>query len=740
VNEDASRAPDLAKAPAERAAAAVWPAAGLAYGAGLAMHAFGCPPVLDAGGASALLSAASWGAAGQGWIPRRIPAWVAVTGTWLTAADAVGPLHWWPAPVLSIAWAGIAIAASRAAHGHEAVIAAREWREARGGWLGRSHDWGLGGSHLLSFKRTRLGELYEVSTMGTGHLASWYAGNRKLEEYIAQQENLAASRVRIAKHGLAGRIMISVRRIDPWEHPLLHPLVCEEPEIELPEVRSILDEALVGQDPETGTALAIPLCDQDGAKRVSATANSGGGKGVLEDNLFEHVTACGDALAVHLNLSVKGYEDEESWGPACWLTAYGPAQKSRAAAVLKIIGEVIEWRTRNFKRGQYVPSPEHPAIIVFADESDAAVAAVRDGLNMIATKGRSAGVGYVHLGQRNTRDYADPKARSQDNVRCTGMVQNANEGRHAGSGTGPDMSTYGEGKPGVWKVELLGGGMSVGRTWVFHPAPAGHGAAVERVARERAFAQPAISGACAEYLGEPLATLLATEVYTRYAHAGDEGEEPDDPAADVTAPEAPAAPAEAQDPGPGTSPAAPAAGAKTAVADKDPLEEMWKMDLDEGSRAKLDALHEKLSGAREIIAETAARPKPPEVTAGALAAHTAERWRLIGEEARIPEECRARLLEMLGGEGTTISAIATEFGVTKPVARGWLQKYRNANAAYVGGTKRGSRWRLGTPPAGGPPENEPAPPEDGDAQLTPLLRSASRAGARGRPRVGATKV
>lgn len=696
--------PDLRRDPAERAAAAVLPAAALAWPATEIMHLLAFPGALETGGAAALATAVAWGAAGRGMAPASLPWWAAAGGALVTAAEVLGPFSYWPAMPLTIGWAVLAVAASKAAHRHESVAAAREWREARADWLGRSHNWGLGGSHLLAFKRTRLGELYEVSTKGTGHRASHFIGGH-LEENIAEAEDLAMTRVRVMGHarGLAGRIRISIRRIDPWAGVILHPLVCEEPEIELAEARSILDEAIVGQDPETGEPLTVPLYDENGARRVSITANSGGGKGVLEDDLFEHVTACPDAVPVHLNLSVKGYEDEQSWGPACHLTAYGPGQKDRAAKIVKVLGEIIEWRAKNFKRGTYVPSRRHPAFIVFADESDAAVAAVQDGLNMIATKGRSAGVGYVHLGQRNTREYSHPKARSQDNVMCTGMVRNANEDRHAGTGTGPDMATYGEGKPGVWKIERLGGGMRVGRTWVFSASPAEHGAEVERIAQERAFEQPELSDDCRAYLGEEYEQLLRTEVFARWARDnghGDPEPEADDETdgyGDLTAASPPLVPARAE--------AAASPADRAVLTEEDPLRR-WEMDMGDRERAMLDGIAAKLDGARRMITETMARPAPPEVSPEILAAHVAERWRQVGVEAVIPEDARSRLLEMLG-QGTTIRLVAMEFGVKKWTARTWLQKFRGEGLAYVDGARSTARWRLSPPPPDG---DNPSPP------------------------------
>jgi hypothetical protein len=403
-------------------------------------------------------------------------------------------------------------------------------------------------------------------------------------------------------------------------------------------------------------------------------------------------------------VSVKGYAEAESWGPACHLTAFGPEQAGRAVAVLEALGKLIEWRARNFKRGQYAPSAEHPALVVFLDESDSAFAipALRPLLNMLATKGREYGIAYIHAGQRNTRDYNDPKAKSQDDVRCTGMVANANESRHAGSTAGPDMATYGEGCPGVWKVEVLGRGVSMGRTWVFHPAPAGHGAEVERIAQERAYSQPELPDACREYLGQPYAALLADDVFARWAREQDpDAYEPEHDDGDEPGAEAPEAspPAPRQEPDAGAETAAPAPAGRTAVAEQDPLEKWLEMDVADNpdTDARSAAIREKLAVAGRMIEETAARPRPADVDPEARAAYLAERWRRV-----IPEDARPRLLEMLEGDGTTSGAVAEEFGIARSKAKVWLVALREGGVAYVDGERRGARTRrLAPPPAGG---------------------------------------
>ena len=693
---DGGDLPDLARTRAETLARSVLPAGAAVWTAAEVMHLTGQPGTLASALAGAALTAVSWGVSlkhdGLGWLPW----WAGAGAVLLGTADKLGPLDWWPAPVLTGMWAVATLIARHKAHGHEAVVNAREQREQRARWLMRRNDWGLGGSHLIGFERTDIGELYTVNVKGTGKKRSQILASN-LAEHIAQAEDLDENRVELIKYGPAGRIRISIRRRDPWEHPFLHPLAYPESKIEIPAARSILNEAMVGQTPGAGDPLTVPLVTEDGANRVSVTGISGAGKGIFIDNLMEHVTACPDALLVHLNLSIKGHEDEECWGPACWLTAYGPNQKARAAAVLKVIAAVIEWRTKNFKRAQYTPSPEHPAIIIVNDESDSSLGFLREDISTIVTKGRSAGVGWVRVGQRNTREYADPQARSQDNVMCTGMVRSANEDRHAGTGTGPSMATYGEGRPGVWKIERLGGGQQTGRTWMLHPKAAGHAAECERIAKERAYDQPELSGDCLEYLGAPYQVLRATEVFERYdrslhpeAYEDDALEAGETPAAEIPASAAPA---------PQQEPAAAPSAARTAVADREPLdlEELFRMD--DPAAARLEQIHEKNAATRRLL-EQHAVPPAGLVSPESVADRTAERWRQLGEATEIPDAVRPGLLGMLA-DGTTIAAVAARFGVSRWEARKWLARLGFEGLADVEGEGRARQWRLTPPPDAG---------------------------------------
>jgi hypothetical protein len=655
VDEQGHDPADLRPTAAERAAAAVLPACGAVWTAAEILHWAGHHPSgLWMGGATAFAAAVSWGASSRWNVPRQLPAWIAIAGGWFSAAVAAGPLAGLPHPPLTIAAAVIALVARSRANRHEAVTAARDWRAQRADWLGKSHEWGLGRTHLLDYEETRLGERYEIDTRGTGKRASAFAGNRGIEELIAEREGLAPSRVRIHKMPLAGRVTVSVRRASPWARPMLHPIAADAPEIDLPVPCSILGPVPVGQDPETGRPLTVPLFDRDGGKNLAIVSIKGGGKDVILDAVSERVTAATDAIQIRINLSVKGAAEADSWGPACHLTAFGPHQATRAVKVLKVIGKIIEWRAKTYKRGVYAPNPGDPGIVVIVNESDSAMkfGAVRAQLDDLATKAREYGVAIARAGQRGTADYSSAKARSQDDVFIVGKVNRDGEIYHAAGSMGfelPNMAEYGEGHPGVWAIALLGGGSQRGRGWVFAENPAAHGEAVARIAEDRAFSQPELPAACREYLGDEYEILLSTDVFAQWArerHA-------------VASPPPDRAP----------QPAEPAAGASPA-----PSPVVVVDDTD--------------------ISGTAALPKPPEVSEEAMARSVAERWRQFGEQTKMSENHRNVLIEMVQGDGTTAPAVAARLGVTPFVARGYLQKLADEGLIRLEGKGRGSRWRA----------------------------------------------
>jgi len=699
----------LERTRAEKLASAVLPASGLLWAAAEGMHLGGVHAAVPVGGATALASALAWGAAGRrDDVADSLPWWIAVEGGWLAAAGALGPLHWWPAVPLTLAQAVIAVAASRAAHRHEAVTSAREWRAARADWLSRSRAWGLGGSHLLDYRADEAGEWYLVSTKGTGKRASQLAG-AGLAELIAEAEDLPAARVEVKRGHLAGRLEITVTRGEhPWAEPELHPFAVGGAPDALPAAWSVTDGPA-----RIGPGLGIPLWGSAGAKTVNVVSIRGWGKTVVLNGCSERITAATDAIQIRINLSDKGYAEAERWGPSCYLTAFGPSQQARAVRVLRLVSKIMEWRSRKYATTFYVPCRRDPLIVVIIDESDSAMKfqAVRELADDIATKGREPGVALLKAGQRGTVDYSSRKQKSQEEVTVTGAVRSQGEARHAAGSAAwsiPDMAALSEGNLGAWTVTELGGAQQRGRAWLLERADSA------RIAAERAMTQPELDPDLAAFLGEDLQELLATEVFTRWAHADDD-DVPGDPG--FVPVDAPALAQAARDARERPVPA----GAGTPGAE-DPLRGLdWEAKMNDKEREMLAALDAKNAGTRRMLEETAAMPRPqvpPEVHEAAIA----QAWRKVAEEP--PREALGPLLEMLG-EGTTIPAVARRFEVKQWKARKWMEWLRVAGAAYVDGERSAARWRLAPPPG------------EGDAQLALLgLSGASRAPARPRACAG----
>src|SRR6185437_9326820 len=241
--------PALRRKPAERAARAVLPACAGGWTAAEIMHATGIP-WLDIGLGTAAVAGVAYGKGARGGA-----AWLATAGAWTALAAKLGPLAdpglYYP---VTTSWAVLSFCGWRWARSHPLVVSAREKRQASMDWLGKRDRWGLSRTHLLDWEPTRLGEKYTVDVRGSGRRASQIV-HSDVAERIAEDELLPPSRVRIRRHRLAGRVEISVRHIDPWAKPIPHPVLAEDPEIDLSGSYSIRRPAVVGQDPETGTPL-----------------------------------------------------------------------------------------------------------------------------------------------------------------------------------------------------------------------------------------------------------------------------------------------------------------------------------------------------------------------------------------------------------------------------------------------------------------------------------------------------
>ena len=159
--------PRLRREPAEKAARALLPACAGVWTAAEIMHAVHAP-WLDIGLGAAVLAALA-GLKGA----RNAAKGLLLAGAWTAAAVRLGPLAdpglYCP---LTWGWAVLSFCGWRWARSHPAVVSAREKRNQQADWLDKRHRWGLGGTHLLDFDETRLGERFLVDVKGTGKRAS----------------------------------------------------------------------------------------------------------------------------------------------------------------------------------------------------------------------------------------------------------------------------------------------------------------------------------------------------------------------------------------------------------------------------------------------------------------------------------------------------------------------------------------------------------------------------------------
>jgi hypothetical protein len=682
---------NLRRAPAERAARAVLPVSGLVWGAAEIMHACAWPGSLDITLVAATGTAVAYGvAAKKGWT-WRLPSWTAFGGAWMAFAVNAGPLAGWPYAPLTWGWGVTAITAWKLAHRHEAVVEARDKRLARAGWLEKSRSWGLHGTHLKDYGRTRVGERYLVWTKGSGRRASAVAGNRNLREDIAEHEGLDMERVQI-RSVRPGLVEISIEYDDPWKHPVPHPLFDDAPEIDLSGPYSIMEPAVVGQDPASGELLSITLYDEIGGKSVSFTARRGMGKTVLLNCLSERITKAGDAIQFRINLSDVGLSEAERWGPACHLTAFGPHQAARAARVLEIAKGIIAWRAARYAGRKYVPSPQDPAVFIIFDEADSAKSAPNLARQMddVATKGRQFGVNPVRAGQRGTQDYGSAKMRSQDDVVCVGAVGRDSEIYHAAGSAGyqlPDIAAYTGGRPGGWAITSPGAGYTKGRSFDLDEVRD-----IQAIVAERAHWQPDLHPDCREFLGEKYEILLSTDVYAKWAltHRRDGTSAP--VTVRAAAPPPPGSPGTAVQPG-------------ALLTDDDYLRHLDKtMTMDPADNAAFSALDAKLAGLRKTHEETAAmRAAAPDGNPGKEAEMAEARWEQAARQTEIPPLIREQLFTYLAGEGMSgrriVDALAEDFPADKPTRNAvmlYLNRLRYEKKAYVHGKAALARWRLVT--------------------------------------------
>jgi hypothetical protein len=678
--------PALRRKGAERAARAVLPACAGAWTAAEIMHVTGVP-WLDITLGSATVAALAYGRGA-----RSGAKWLLAAGAWSALAAKLGPLAG-PYLPLTDAWALLSFCGWRWARRHPDVVAARDKRQASIDWLAKRDRWGLSRTHLLDWEPTRLGERYVIDTRGSGRRASQVAGGDAAER-IAEDELLPPSRVRIRRHRLAGRVEISVRHTDPWAKPIPHPVLADEPEIDLSGPYSIRQPAVVGQDPETGDPLELLLCGPGGGRNVSVVATIEGGKTVLLSCMSERVTKASDGLLFRINLSIKGDSERLMWAPACHLTALGPREKNRALKVLRVIAAIVEWRSRQPRTtADWNPSPEDPHLVLMIDEIDALteIPACRQVLEHLASKGREFGVSIVRAGQRGTAEWTGGgNVRAVDGVFCLGKVNRSMEAMHAAGDLGlrlPDMSEYGDGHAGVWVIAEVGGGYAAGRSFkLSEPAD------VAAIVAERASTQPDLKPELKAFLGESYEDLLRTDVYARWAR------DRLGPAAVVAHPR-PDMPASGASPAP--APVATMTDLDTLDRELDRKAEDYLSTLDETDplRQRWLAQGRRNDETRRMIAETAAQPVP-DISHDDQVAHAVARWRQLGEKTVIPDGHREQMLALLAAGKISAGKIAELLGVTPHTARCYVERLRIDGLARPDGKGRAAGWIAAQPPDG----------------------------------------
>ena len=591
---------------------------------------------------------------------------IGASGLWTAITTQISPAE---GPYGAFTWAyaagfGIAYYLYRQ---DEHVRDAIRWRAAKTNWHILAARFDLRGSHLLRVEDTRLGEKLLIDVTGTGRRASALASG-DLAERIAEYHGLPRQRVRVREDRIAGRIWISIRHTDPWEQPIPHPLLDQDPEIVLPEVGDARGPQILGIDPETGRPLTLTLCDEDGAVNTLIVAMQRSGKTVLLSDLLERLTAARNAFVVGINVSKA--KEMYRWRRALGLSACGPQERVRALRILEQVNRAIE--RRGADRGDetvFTPRPGRPLIVVVIDEMDKLLAAndnigmaLRQAVGDIVSKGGSEGACAVLVGQRGTQSYiGDTDIRTQIRNYVFLQLAGSGEAMNAMGEVGltlPDMSRYGEGHKGVAVAATLDGDYEIGRSFNLKEL-----VDIDRVTNGR---RPCdLERDLVEFLGEPFARLMATE-----------------PGADAGWVAAHVADDEK-----------PAEGTTAADALESAMEQPGEIRK---AQATIDEAAAYLQHVEEL-------PPVDEETARRIAEAAQERRGEAAGQTDMSDDVRAMIVGLLG-DGTTVRQVADALeahGVSRMGAWRCLDRLRHDGVARMVGRGRGASWHLADPSGGG---------------------------------------
>jgi hypothetical protein len=678
----------LRHAPAERlplpAIPAVWTAA----------------EILHLAGVSGMYPGAATAAAalGGGWLADRrsgrypirarmrgaeVAATTGAVGAWFTAATAWGPLAG-PDHLMSLAYLLGAGGGYWWLRHHEAVRAARARRDEAAAWIEQKAAWhrlapllGLHGSHLLEYSETLLGDTTLIDTRGTGKRAS-QVNVREVAERLGELEMIPLSRIDVALDRLPGRLRITVRRGDPWQHALTHPVIDpDSPYARYVEYPATCRKPLViGGDPETGAPLPLTLWDEDeGGKVVFVGAKKGSGKSVLLSCVKERITACTDARLIQVNLS-KAREDRR-WAPLAIANALGmDAQQTRQARrILRWVLLTIVARSEDpaLAASKVEPTPGTPLLVVVIDEIDAVASdpECKALLAKIASKCRSEAVALIIAGQRATVQWmGGGDLRANVDIAVLGRFARAAEARKmTGEEAGlPDMGAYGEGHPGVFLVTELGGGGGYDRGRVFKLSEPDQ---IDRIVADRLSRQR-------PYVPEPgFGRAAMVKLWAQIT-----GALPEDAAS------------------------APDAGLESAdwrQQAADYIEEQ----LAKGSQPDADesaAVNAKIRAARQLAAQDPELPEiPPEMREHAAAMHAERRRQFMAEytDIDIPATELAMITDMLAAGAVSSAAVAEALGKSRATAHRYLTRLAAAGHAEVRGRGRGAGFHAAAAAGGG---------------------------------------
>jgi hypothetical protein len=582
-------------------------------------------------------------------------------GGWLALATWHGPLY---GPYCAVTWVWLALAlwGLRWLHRHEVVTAAKTWRARKMGALREAHPLGIGGAHLISHEETRLGEVLEFDTTGTGRRATSLAG-RDLEERYAERRGLPFGRV----HSSApkpGRLRLRIQLRDPWKHPIPHPLFDDAPEIDLTGPRTITQPLIVGQDPDSGRPLRMTLFDSHGGKTVIMVGKKDAGKTTLISDVCEAVTACDDALLVYINVS-KAIEALE-WSPACYESAIGPGQSRKAIAILDWLCGIIDGRPLLGRDvATLIPSSEQPGVVLVADEIDALmkIPGASERLQHITSKHRSEALAVLLAGQRGVAQwFGGANVRSQADLACIGRCNQTDANHAAGEADAPNMSAYGEAHSGVWWIgeREAGGRSEIGRAFNLSDLLDVRELAYER--RDRPVKLEA---------GLPQRPSAKVTVTAGGGPAGPPGSYPP-----VTTP----------------SPAPETPGDLGAY-------DMEHGSLDSALDPEARALLAKLDGKRaandrvaseneEMAARLASVPQDQ------LDRFTSAAWAEEARKTMITDEQKRRLLQLSAGEGVSGRALVDQLGAKRHEVTAWMNRLRLDGLVGPPGKGKGAKFKI----------------------------------------------